>query len=51
LDVLYGGLGIRKIAIFDKKIFLVFSAVIFFPIFGLKTLAPDPESMNPDPKH
>jgi uncharacterized membrane protein len=36
LDVLYEGLGISKIAIFDQKSFEKFSAVIFVFIFGHK---------------
>jgi hypothetical protein len=53
LDVLYGGLGITKIAIFDqKKIFKKFQ--LFFSMFDY--LHPDPDSLemldpDPDPQH
>ncbi len=54
LGVLYGGLGISKLLFFFKYRTFI-SAVNFFPIFGNQNLgsglAPDPDSMNPDPKH
>jgi hypothetical protein len=56
-DVLYGGLGISKIAIFDP-ILLNFGSskpririrILFLIGIPPKMLYPDPESINPDPK-
>ncbi len=54
LDVLYEGLGISETQLIKKNTKL-FSAVIFFIIFGHQNsgyrLNPDPESVNPEPKH
>jgi hypothetical protein len=63
LDVIFGGLWIRKIAIFHKKIQKMFSCIFFFFNFGsskpwilagpdsLDMLDPDPDSLNPDPQY
>jgi hypothetical protein len=49
LDVLYGGLGISKLQFMIKKKY-IFQLKIF-SMLVIKTLDPDPDSMNREPKH
>jgi hypothetical protein len=49
LCVFYGGLGIRKIAIFDPKNMKKFSSCNFFTFLVIKTLDPD-TGLDPDPQ-
>jgi hypothetical protein len=51
LDVLNGGLGISKQQFLIIKISNLYTAVHFFLFLVMKTLEPDPESINPNPKH